>query len=194
MTTDALLVVDMQEGLLRGAPKHDLAGVIARINRLARRVRQRGGAVVFVQHAGPAGDDFEPHTPSWCLLPALETDPADRVVAKRLNDPFFETTLRSDLAALGARRVLVTGWATDLCVDATVRSAAALGFEVVAVADGHTVSDRPHLPAAKIMDHHHWVWANLIAPHPVAMVRAADVYPETDADPVALDPAAGRAR
>jgi nicotinamidase-related amidase len=194
MKTDALLVVDMQEGLLRGAPKHDLPGVVARINRLARRVRQRGGAVVFVQHAGPAGDDFEPRTPGWRLLPALETELTDRIVGKKLNDPFFETSLRSELDALGARRVLVTGWATDLCVDATVRSAAALGFEVIAVADGHTVSDRPHLGAAKVIDHHHWVWANLIAPHQVAMVRAADVYPETDACPAGLDPAAGGAR
>ena len=194
MTRDALLVVDMQEGLLRGAPKHDLPGVVARINRLARRVRQRGGAVVFVQHAGPAGDDFEPHTPGWRLLPALETEPTDRVVAKTLNDPFFETTLRSELAALGAERVLVTGWATDLCVDATVRSAAALGFEVIAVADGHTVSDRPHLPAAKVIDHHHWVWANLIARHPVATVPAAHVYPETDAACVTRDPTASGAR
>ena len=184
----------MQEGLLCGAPKHDLPAVVMRINRLARQVRQRGGTVVFVQHAGPAGDDFEPHTPGWRLLPALESEPTDRVVGKTLNDPFFETPLRSDLAALGAERVLVTGWATDLCVDATVRSAAALGFEVIAVADGHTVSDRPHLCAAQVIEHHHWVWANLIAPHPVAIVRAVDVYPETDAHPADVDPATAGAR
>lgn len=34
---DVLLVVDMQEGLLRGAPKHDLLAVVERINRLAVR-------------------------------------------------------------------------------------------------------------------------------------------------------------
>jgi nicotinamidase-related amidase len=69
---DVLLVVDMQEGLLRGAPKRDLAEVVERINRLARRVRQRGGVVFFVQHAGPAGDDFAPRTPGWQLLSGLE--------------------------------------------------------------------------------------------------------------------------
>jgi len=172
---DALLVVDMQAGLLRGGPKHDLAGVVERINRLAQRVRQRRGSVVFVQHAGPVGDDFEPHTPGWSLLTTLETEPADRIVSKRLNDPFFQTSLQGDLAALRPERLLVTGWATDLCVDATVRSAAALGFKVVAVADCHTVSDRPHLSAAKVIDHHHWVWANLLAPHPVTIVPEAEV-------------------
>jgi nicotinamidase-related amidase len=172
---DALLVVDMQQGLLRGAPKHDLAAVVERINRLAQRVRQRRGSVVFVQHAGPVGDDFEPHTPGWNFLSTLETEPVDRIVSKTLNDSFFQTRLRADLTALRPQRILVTGWATDLCVDATGRSAAALGFRVVAVADCHTVSDRPHLSAEKVIDHHHWVWANLLAPHPVMIVPEAEV-------------------
>jgi nicotinamidase-related amidase len=108
-------------------------------------------------------------------LATIKTEPGDRIVSKTLNDAFFKTSLQSDLAELRANRLLVAGWATDLCVDATIRSAAALGFKVVAVADGHTVSDRPHLPAGRVIDHHHWVWANLLAPHSVSILRAAEV-------------------
>ena len=43
---DALLVVDMQQGLQRGEPKHELDEVVARINRLSVRVRKRGGRVI----------------------------------------------------------------------------------------------------------------------------------------------------
>jgi len=168
-------VIDMQQGLLRGAPKHDLAGVVERINRLAERVRARGGSVLFVQHAGPVGDDFEPRTPGWQLLSAIRREPGDRVVEKTLNDPFFKTSLQAELADLRADRILVAGWATDLCVDATVRSAAALGFNVIAVADCHTVSDRPHLSAEQVITHHHWVWENLLAPHLVSIVPEAEV-------------------
>ena len=172
---DVLLVVDMQEGLLRGAPKHDLLAVVERINRLAVRVRRRGGSVVFLQHAGPVGDDFEPLTPGWHLLATIKTEPGDGIIRKTLNDAFFKTSLHSDLAELRADRLLVAGWATDLCVDATIRSAAALGFKVVAVADGHTVSDRPHLAAGRVIDHHHWVWANILPPHSVSILREAEV-------------------
>jgi nicotinamidase-related amidase len=175
VTVDVLLVVDMQEGLLRGAPKHDLLAVVERINRLALRVRRSGGSAFFVQHAGPVGDDFEPLTPGWHLLATIKTEPCDRIVSKTLNDAFFRTSLQSDLAELRADRLLVAGWATDLCVDATVRSAAALGFNVVAVADCHTVSDRPHLPARRVIDHHHWVWANLLAPHAVSILPEVEV-------------------
>ena len=35
---DAMIVVDMQVGLLKGEPKHDLHGVVDRINLLAAMV------------------------------------------------------------------------------------------------------------------------------------------------------------
>lgn len=37
---DVMLVVDMQVGLLNGAPKHDLGAVIEPIDRLAANIRE----------------------------------------------------------------------------------------------------------------------------------------------------------
>jgi nicotinamidase-related amidase len=170
---DALLVVDMQVGLLNADPKHDLAGVVERINRLAAHTRDQAGRVIFVQHCGIAGDDFAPDTPGWALLPDLQRDASDIVVNKSLNDPFTGTGLQALLQQIAPDRVLVTGWATDLCVDATVRAAVAHDHHVVAVADGHTLSDRPHLDAASIIRHHNWVWSELITRRSIK-VAAAD--------------------
>lgn len=167
----------MQAGLLGGAPKHDLAGVVSRIDGLANQVRRHAGVVCVIQQAGGSGDQFEPSKPGWGLLLAPNRESTDLVISKTPNDPFFETDLATTLSRLRVGRVLVTGWATDLCVDATVRSAAARGYKVIAIADGDTVSDRPHLPAAQVLAHHHWVWTNLLAPHAVRLARAADVYP-----------------
>jgi len=47
---DALIVVDMQVGLLNGKPKHDLRGVIERINRLAAKIRERSGTLHRTVH------------------------------------------------------------------------------------------------------------------------------------------------
>ena len=159
---DAMLIVDMQVGLRSGAPKHDLQGVIDRINRLAARVRAESGTVIFVQHCGGEGDEFQPYTPGWSLLPELHRDPADVVIQKSLNEPFTGTDLQAQLEDIAPDRVLITGWATDLCVDSTVRSAIANHHHVVVAADGHTLSDRPHLDAASVIRHHHWVWSNLL--------------------------------
>lgn len=169
---DALLVVDMQAGLLNGAPKHDLAGVVERINRLSRSIRGRGGRVIFIQHHGPQGDRFEPGSSGWALLPELDRASADLIVGKTLNDPFAGTDLAQRLNDIEPARVLVTGWATDLCVDATVRSAVSHHHHVVAVSDGHTLSDRPHLDAATVIAHHHWVWSELISRRSIRLATA----------------------
>jgi nicotinamidase-related amidase len=172
---DAMLVVDMQVGLLNGEPKHDLRGVIERINRLAAKVRGESGTVIFVQHCGCKGDDFEPQTPGWALLPELVRGPADVVVRKNLNDPFAGTDLQARLEELAPERVLIAGWATDLCVDATVRSAIANHHHVVVVADGHTLSERPHLDAIGVIRHHHWVWSNLITQRSIRLASASEL-------------------
>jgi len=172
---DAMLVVDMQVGLLNGEPKHDLHGVIERINRLAAKVREQSGKVIFVRHCGPKGDDFEPQAPGWGFLPDLLRDAKDVVVQKTLNDPFAGTDLQARLKEIAPERVLITGWATDFCVDATVRSTVANHHHVVVVADGHTLSDRPHLDAVSIIHHHHWVWSNLITHRSIKLAKASEL-------------------
>ena len=172
---DAMLVVDMQVGLLNGEPKHDVHGVIDRINRLATWVREKSGTVIFIQHCGCKGDDFEPQTPGWAFLPELVRDPADVVVQKQMNDPFAGGSLQARLDRIAPDRVLVTGWATDLCVDATVRSAVSNHHNVVVVTDAHTLSDRPHLDALSVIRHHHWVWSNLIAEKPVQFAATSEL-------------------
>jgi nicotinamidase-related amidase len=172
---DAMLVVDMQVGVLNGEPKHDLHGVIERINRLAAKVREESGTVIFVQHCGGKGDDFEPQTPGWAFLPELVRDPADVVVRKSLNDPFAATELQARLKEIAPDRLLITGWATDLCVDTTVRSAVENHYDVVVVTDGHTLSDRPHLDAISVIRHHHWVWRNLITRRSIQLAGADEL-------------------
>lgn len=176
---DAVIVVDMQVGILSGPAKHDLSGVVDRINQVTDMVRRRHGKVVWVQHCGDAGDDFAPDAPGWSFLPELVRREADIVVRKTLNDAFAGTELREVLDAMAPDRVLITGWATEFCVDATVRSAVSNGYNVVVVSDGHTSSDRPHLDARTAARHHNWVWANLITRRSIRVAPAAELL---DAD------------
>jgi nicotinamidase-related amidase len=172
---DALIVVDMQAGLLLGPSKRDLPGVIARINQLAAMVRDRSGQVVWIQHCGRPDDDFAPDKPGWRFLPELDRQQTDIVVRKTLNDPFAGTDLRATLDGIKPDRVLVAGWATDLCVDATVRSAVSNDYDVVAVADGHTLNDRPHLDAPSVIRHHNWIWSELITNRSIRVASTAEL-------------------
>jgi len=77
---DAIVIVDMQIGLLSGAPKYDLKGVVERINRLTAHVRSRSGSAIFVRHCGRTGDAFESRTPGWEFLPELQRHHSDVVL------------------------------------------------------------------------------------------------------------------
>jgi nicotinamidase-related amidase len=175
---DVIIVVDMQVGMLDGAPKHDLPGLIDRINALTAMVRDDGGRVIWIRHCGDADDGFERHGQGWEFLPELVRMPDDLIVEKTLNDPFVGTPLNGLLADLSPRRVVVTGWATDFCVDATVRSAVSHDHHVVAVSDGHTLNDRPHLPASAIIAHHNWIWSGLITNRSVRVMATRQLLAE----------------
>ena len=83
------------------------------------------------------------------------------MVHKRACDAFYETDLAEVLDKHRVTRLLVTGCATDFCVDTTVRAAASRDYEVVVVEDGHTTADRPHVDAVSLIRHHNWLWQNL---------------------------------
>lgn len=178
MAGDALVVVDMQVGLLDGSPKHDLAGVIQRINALAAMVRQNSGHVVWIRHCGKGGDGFEPGSKGWAFLPELVQQPRDIVVDKTLNDSFAGTALHDTLQRGAPNRLLIAGWATDFCVDATVRSAVSRDYTVVVVSDGHTLSDRPHLDAPTVIRHHNWVWSGLLTNRSIHVATASELLAE----------------
>ncbi len=173
----ALIVIDMQQGSFTDAsPRHDAAGLVQRLNRLAAGVRGAGGLVVFVQHDGPEGDPHHPDAPGWHLLEDLEVRDGDVVVHKTACDSFLGTTLDAVLTENRIDRLIVTGCATDYCVDTTVRSALARGYRTVVPSDGHTTADRSHLPATKIIEHHNAVWADFIAPAgPATVCPCAEV-------------------
>lgn len=175
---DVILVVDMQIGLLNGPPKHDLHGVVQRINLLTSMVRDHAGKVIWIRHCGKAGDGFERDTDGWSFLPELSRAPDDLVVEKTLNDPFVRTLLPDTLERIGPDRILVAGWATDFCVDATVRSAISNDYHVVVVSDGHTLSDRPHLDAPAVIRHHHWIWGDLLTNRSVRIVTTRQLIEE----------------
>jgi len=161
----ALIIVDMQQGSFGPATsRHDADELVGRLNRLADRVRRSEGLVVFVQHAGPEGDRHHAAQSGHALLEALDVRPQDLQVLKTSCDAFLGTVLEAELKARGIDQLIVTGCATDYCVDTTVRAALAKGYPTTAPSDGHTTADRPHLSAQKIIQHHNAIWADFLSP------------------------------
>ncbi|QWP77705.1 cysteine hydrolase [Lysobacter sp. K5869] len=172
--TAALLVIDVQRGLFdTQPPPAEAAATIARTNALAERARAAGAPVVLIQHEGQRG--FLTHaSDDWQLDPRLRTAAGDQRVRKTTPDSFLGTDLQSRLQGLGVDRLVIAGYASEFCVDTTVRRAAALGYPVTIAADAHTTHDKPHADAARIREHHNATLSDLTSFGPPIRAEPAE--------------------
>lgn len=179
----AVLVIEVQKGLFCTEPApFEARALVARINMITAQARRAGAPVIFIQHDGePGGEDVVPFTEGWKLHPDLEGRSGDLVIRKTTCDAFYSTTLEAELRSRGITTLLLTGYATDFCVDATLRSAASKDFKIIVVADAHTTSDNPVLKAEVVRQHHNWAWANAITKQGVTVLKTEEVSFSTGA-------------
>jgi nicotinamidase-related amidase len=158
---EALLIIDMQEGLFKSAKRYDQIGIVKRINQLADLFRKNNKPVIFVQHDGTKENFLHKGTEDWKILPELRQEASDLYLEKEANDSFYNTDLSSLLEKLKVTHLYITGCATDFCVNATIHSALVKDFDLTIVKDCHTTADRPNLKAEENIKFHNWLWANL---------------------------------
>lgn len=174
--TAALIVIDVQRALFEASPPPaDAGAVLGRINDLTDRARAAGVPVIYVQHES-AGSPFMPGQPAWELDTRLTPLPEDARVRKTTPDSFHGTTLGQTLADAGVTELVVCGYATEFCVDTTVRRAAGLGLPVTLAADAHTTQDKPHATGTQIRAHHNATLSAIASfGVKIAAVPAADI-------------------
>ena len=89
----ALLVVDVQNGVVEGA--HERDAVVANVGSLVERARQEEIPVVWVQHSS---EELQPESDVWRIVPELTPDEAEPLVAKKYGDSFEDTNLETVLS------------------------------------------------------------------------------------------------
>ena len=155
----ALVIIDVQTGLF-DAGVYRAADLVANLNSLTARAREAYVPVIYVQqNADDPADALYPGNSGYPIAPAVAPRPGDLVVQKTTTDSFHDTTLRHELEVRGIHRLIITGMATDYCVNATSRRAVQLGYDVTLVSDAHSTGDRP--TAQQIIDDHNRDWEKL---------------------------------
>jgi len=129
----ALLVVDLQVGVVRGA--WQAPQVLARVAALVGRARAAGVPVLWVQHGD---DELPPGSADWQWAPPLAPAPGEPRIDKRFNSAFEQTGLEDELAGLGVSHLVLAGAASNWCIRATAHAALERGYDLTLVADAHT--------------------------------------------------------
>ena len=132
MQPTALLLIDIQndyfpEGKML-LDRSEQAGEFAA--RLLGYFRSRGLPSIFFQHISSRPDAifFIPNTPGVELHKVIQPMPNEKIIQKKYPNAFRETDLLAHLQSLNIKRLVIAGMMTHMCVDATVRAAADLGF------------------------------------------------------------------
>jgi nicotinamidase-related amidase len=141
----ALIVIDLQKGIVGFPTVHPIGGVLASATVLTAAFRRRGLPVVLVNVTGVApgrterSHSLEGLPRDWAdLVPELNAQPNDLLVTKRTWGAFTNTDLKARLKALGVTQLVLAGVATSIGVESTARHAYELGFNVTLALDAVT--------------------------------------------------------
>jgi nicotinamidase-related amidase len=158
----ALLVVDVQNGVVEGA--HDRDAVVANVGSLVERARRERVPVVWVQHSD---EGLAKGSNEWRIVPELTPADAEPLVEKSYGDSFEDTTLESVLSGLGVGRLIVVGAQTDACIRSTLHGAFVRGYDTTLVSDAHTTEDQTAWGAPapdQVIAHTNLYWTYETAP------------------------------
>ncbi|MFD9501973.1 isochorismatase family protein [Streptomyces sp. NPDC060035] len=144
----ALVVVDLQKGIVDRPTAHPAADVVANSATLADAFRAKGLPVVLVRVTGGAPGRTDGPAPAgrpaadWAdLVPELGPREGDIVVTKQQWGSFYGTDLDLQLRRRGITQIVVTGIATSIGVESTARSAHEHGYHVTIATDAVTDMD-----------------------------------------------------
>ena len=149
MNETALLVIDVQQGLIDEGP-HDRDAFLARLSALLAAARSAGIPVAHVQHGDPDDVSLAPGSPGWKLHPSVCPQADEPVFGKQFNSAFKDTGLEAWLRKSGISQLVICGMQTEHCLDASIKSAFEKGFKVVVPAGAHTTLDSTSLNAPQI--------------------------------------------
>ena len=144
----ALLLIDIQRDYFPGGayplPGADPAADAAA--RLLESFRSRELPVIHVQHIStePDAGFFVPGTPGTEHDPRVAPADGEVVLVKHHPNAFLATDLQERLEGLAPDRLVVAGMMTSMCVDATVRAAADLGWSVTVAGDACAAPELSH--------------------------------------------------
>jgi nicotinamidase-related amidase len=139
MPERALIIIDIQNDYFPGG-KVELDGAdaaAANASKALARARKDGVPVFHVRHLSvrPGVTSFLPGTSGAEIHAAVHPQAGERVIEKNFPNSFRGTELERALKGAGVEELVVAGMMTHMCVDASVRHAADLGYRVTLLGD-----------------------------------------------------------
>ncbi|GAA5416863.1 streptothricin hydrolase [Paraliobacillus ryukyuensis] len=142
----ALLLIDIQNDYFPNG-KMELDRPVQTAHQAAKVLawfRQHHKDTIFhVQHIATEEEKgfFLPNTEGVNINAVVLPEGEEEIIIKHTPNSFFNTDLAGKLEGKGVMKLVIAGMMTHMCIDATVRAATELGFEVTLIDDACTTRD-----------------------------------------------------
>lgn len=157
MKPDALVVIDVQAGLVDAHPYHE-EELIGNIQRLLAACRTRQIPVIYIQHDEEDGE-LIPGSDAWQIAAPIAPQPGEKIFEKHFSSAFRKTGLHEYLQSIGAQNIILCGMQTEYCVDATTKVAFELGYDVRIPVGGTSTYDNGLFTGADLVKFYQWyIW------------------------------------
>ena len=141
----ALLIIDIQRDYFPGGayPLVDPEAAAEHAREVLDRFREAGDPVIHMKHVwdAPDAEFMRPGTEGIEIHPTVAPADGEPVLEKESPNSFLDTPLENELRKRGTEQLVVAGMMSSMCVDATVRAAADLGFSPTVVHDACAAPD-----------------------------------------------------
>lgn len=137
MPDQALIIVDLQNDYFPGGrwPLVGIEEAAANAGRVLAQFRETGRPVIHIRHEFESNDApfFVPGSVGAQINKCVLPENGEPVVLKHHPNAFRDTELKALLDGQGIRKLTVLGAMSHVCIDATVRAAVDLGYDVTVV-------------------------------------------------------------
>jgi nicotinamidase-related amidase len=140
-----LLIIDIQRDYFPGGayPLVEPEAAAEAARRVLDSFREAGDPIIHMKHVwdAPDAEFMRPGTEGIEIHPTVEPAEGELVLEKSSPNSFVDTALEEELKQLDPDELVVAGMMSSMCVDATVRAAADLGFSATVVHDACAAPD-----------------------------------------------------
>lgn len=147
LSQSALVIVDAQREYLDGSlPLYEIDKALVELKELLARARKLDVPVFHIVHHAPQGAPiFNPDSEFSQIIDAVKPLEKEQVIVKHSPSSFVQTDLDKLLKDQKKNNLVIGGFMTHMCINATTRSAADLGYAATVVASACTTRDLPAL-------------------------------------------------
>ena len=132
---EALLIIDVQEGLTKGKKLYNEEVFIDTVNSAIDKFRKKGDMIIFFQHNNK---QLVKGKEEWKIDNRIDKKEDDIVLQKSHSDAFEKTDLQNILQENKIEEITISGLVSHGCVKHTCKDGIQRGFKTNLLANGHT--------------------------------------------------------